>query len=104
MIDIVRLLLNKLNVFLFAFLMCFFFPEHFLVTVLCILFYNKWIDFTVLCFAASKSVQSDSCQSLTCKVFMGFPSEERTGISLCGDFSFPQFWYIIFFLVFFLLK
>lgn len=48
-------------------LMISFLPKP-LVTILCILFCNKWIDFTVLCCAACQSVQSDSCQSLTRKV------------------------------------
>lgn len=55
---------------------------HF-VTISCILFYNKWIDFTALCCAACQSVQTISCQSLTRKVLWDSLMRNRIGISLC---------------------
>lgn len=57
MVWFVWLLLYKLNVFLFAFVTNFFLKHFFNVTVLCILFYDKWIEFTVLCCAAYQSFQ-----------------------------------------------
>lgn len=67
---VLKLKLERLCVLAFE-IMFFFLPKPF-VTILCILFYNKWIDFTVMCCAACQSVQSDSCQSLTRKYY-GIP-------------------------------